>query len=70
MKKTKLYKIIDLQGTGWWDYTHTQPLTQREIKWMFRRYAKDGGIILPTRNHYNLDFIQDLWECLIVEVEQ
>jgi len=68
----KRYKIIDLQfeyGGGWWSWTEKTPQTKKQILTMFRGYAEDEGITLPKGKDYNFDFIQDLWECEIVEVK-
>lgn len=67
----KKYQIIDRQfsdGQGWWTWTKDEPLTKKELLELFRQYADDDGIELPkNKKDFDFDFIQDLWECEIVE---
>lgn len=69
----KKYYIVDNQfadGQGWWTWTKEEPLTEKEIKELFKSYAEDDEIELPKREKdFNFDFIQDLWECEIVEIK-
>lgn len=68
----KKYIIIDKQfpyGGGWWTWTKDEPLTKDEVLDLFRQYADNDGIELPEGGLY-FDFIQDLWECEIVEYKK
>lgn len=69
----KRYRIIDNQfpdGQGWWLWTKDEPLTKKELLDLFRSYAEDDEIDLPkNKKDFNFDFIQDLWECTIVEMK-
>ena len=69
----KKYYIKDSQFTdvqGWWTWTKDQPQTKKQIIKMFRQYADDDEIELPkNKKDFDFGFIQDIWNCEIIEVK-
>lgn len=69
----KRYKIVDREfpcGQGWWVWTWDNPQTKKQILEMFWKYANEDGIDLPeNEKEFDFCFIQDIWNCEIVEVK-
>lgn len=68
----KRYLVHDLQGCGFMDYSHTEPLTANEIRGIRWSDYQDnmGDPEHPLKWHkFTLEFIADLWELEFEEVK-
>ena len=69
----KLYKVNDLQGCSFMDYSHDKPLTAleiRQIRWSdYQDNLQDKEYRLKW-SEFTLKFIADLWEIEFKEVKE
>lgn len=63
------YKVHDLQGCGFMDYSHEEPLTANEIRsirWSdYKNHHENSDL---KWSEFTLDFIADFWEISFEQV--
>lgn len=67
----KKYRVIDLQGSHFMDYTHDEPLTIQEIREIRWQDYQDNFMSDPenvmTFEEFTIDFVCDFWEIRLEE---
>lgn len=61
----KKYTITCNQGSSWWAWTHTKPISKAKIKKLFKQYAQSDEIPTPPNKDFTFDYIMGIWDCEI-----